>query len=359
WSLLRQAHAGAPVSYAMVDSRNGALWACLDHGHWGQKLQRSTDMGETWKETERPKYPDGEMQGAPIHELFGADFQLSEAGKAKRAPAVLSYMWCMAEGGKDKPKRLYIGTEPGGLFVSNDGGESWELVRGLWDHPSRLTDWTGGGRDFPAIHSIIVDPRDSKHVFVAISSAGVFETTDDGKTWTPRNKGMASIGTPDEQQPVAGHDPHCVVASPSNPDTLWQQNHGGIFRSTDGAKTWTRVSQEKGPARFGFPITADEKNPDVAWVVPAEADMNRAAIKGALLVCRTDDGGKTWKELRKGLPQQQCYDIVFRHALDISGDRLAFASTTGNLYISEDRGESWQCAGNNFPPVYSVRFAKT
>jgi photosystem II stability/assembly factor-like uncharacterized protein len=148
-----------------------------------------------------------------------------------------------------------------------------------------------------------------------------------------------------------------MVACPSSPDRLWQQNHCGIWRSDDGARTWVEVSEPEGPARFGFPVAVHEKNPDTAWVVPAASDEKRVAIGGALVVCRTTDGGKTWEQKRRGLPQEGCYDVVYRHALDIAGDRLAFGSTTGNAYLTEDGGESWACIGNNLPPVYSVRFA--
>jgi photosystem II stability/assembly factor-like uncharacterized protein len=330
-------HAGVPVSYAAVDPRTGVLWAGMDHGHWGQKLHFSNDMGATWEEVPAPAYP----EGAEITD-----------GK----PATLSYVWIIAPGGKDQPERVYIGTEPGGLFQSDDGGNSFHIVEGLWNHPSRKEHWFGGGRDYPGLCSIIVDPRDSDHVFVGISVGGVFETTDGGKTWEPRNKGMIACYLPDPHAEV-GHDPHFVVASPSNPDVMWQQNHCGVFRTTDGARTWENVSQSGGPVHFGFAIAADEKDSDVAWVIPAVSDEKRVAIDRALVVCRTDDGGKTWKQFRSGLPQTNCYDLVFRHALDVKGDKLAFGTTNGNVYLSEDRGESWRCLGTAFAPVYSVRFA--
>ncbi|MEO6048432.1 MAG: sialidase family protein [Candidatus Kapaibacterium sp.] len=337
WDLASHAFQGQPIPYAYVDSRNGTLWAGIDHGHWGQKLHRSTDNGATWEEIPAPKYPEGEENG-------------------DGTPATVRYLWVMAGGGADKPNRLYIGTEPGGLFRSDDGGDTWNLVEGLWNHPSRKKYWMGGGRDYAGIHSIIVDPRDSSRVQVGISCAGVFETTDDGATWEPRNNGLRAEFLPDPSVPV-GHDPHFVAASKSNPERLWQQNHGGIFRSDNGGADWEEVTEEGGPANFGFAIAVDEENPDTAWVVPATSDGERMAIQGSLCVCRTRDGGKSWEALRDGLPQARSYDVVFRHALDISGDRLAFGSTTGNAYVSEDQGNSWSCIGNNLPPVYSVRFA--
>jgi photosystem II stability/assembly factor-like uncharacterized protein len=336
WRFVCEAHRGIPISYAAVDPRNGTLWAGLDHGHWGQKLSRSRDMGASWDEVPAPKYPEGE-----------------EIRDGK--PATLSYIWYITPGGADQPKRLYLGTEPGGLFQSDDGGETFELVRGLWDHPSRKEHWFGGGRDHPGACSIVVDPRDSQHIIVGISVGGVFETHDGGKTWCGRNKGLWADFLPDGYAEY-GHDPHFILASPANPDVLWQQNHCGVFRSTDSAQTWENISQKGGPVYFGFAVAADEHDPDTAWVVPAIDAQYRLAVDHALRVCRTTDGGKTWKALRNGLPQENTYDLVFRHALDLSGDTLAFGTTTGNLYVSDDRGDTWRCIGHNFAPISSVRF---
>ncbi len=337
WTTYRRAHLGNPVAYAMHDRRTGVLWASLDHGHWGQKLTRSDDLGETWREVPAPKYP----QGAEIKD-----------GK----PATLRYLWVLAPGGRDQPGRFYLGTEPGGLFRSDDGGETFQLVEGLWNHPTRKERWFGGGRDEPGIHSILVDPRDHRRVLVGISCAGVFETVDDGETWVPRNCGLRADFLPEPDAEV-GQDPHFVHACGGHPDVLWQQNHCGIFRSTDGARAWQAISQPGDTAHFGFAVAADERDPQTAWVVPAVADEQRRAVEDALCVCRTEDGGQSWTPLRNGLPQQDCYDITYRHALDIHGDTLAFGTTTGNVFVSEDRGDTWTCLGNHFPPVYSVRFA--
>lgn len=334
----REFHLGAPVSYAAVDPRNGAWWAAVDHGHWGQKLHRSQDGGHTWEEIPAPQYPEGE--------------EITD-GK----PAVLSYIWLVTPGGADEPNRVYIGTEPGGLFISDDGGDTFSLCEPLWNHPSRKEHWFGGGRDHPGLCSIAVDPRDSKHVHIGISVGGVFETHDGGQTWEPRNKGSLACYLPNPHAEV-GHDPHFMTSTPANPDVLWQQNHCGVFRSTDGGQNWTNISQPGGPVMFGFPIMADPKDAEVAWVVPAVSDEFRLAVDRALCVCRTDDGGKTWTAFREGLPQKNCYDVVFRHALDLEGDRLAFGTTTGSVYVSQDRGESWRSLGHDFPPVYSVRFAR-
>ncbi|MCW8900459.1 MAG: hypothetical protein OQK95_07310, partial [Gammaproteobacteria bacterium] len=190
---------------------------------------------------------------------------------------------------------------------------------------------------------------------VAVSSAGVIETTDGGKTWTGRNRGMTNDYSPNPESEW-GHDPHFVTHCPGQPDHLWQQNHCGVFYSDDGARNWKKVSTPETGVHFGFPVAVDANDGRTAWVVPARADTERMAIDGGLFVARTTDGGQSWQSFRDGLPQENAYDIVLRHSLDISGDRLCFGSTTGNVYLSEDRGESWQSLGNNLPPVYSVRF---
>jgi photosystem II stability/assembly factor-like uncharacterized protein len=147
-----------------------------------------------------------------------------------------------------------------------------------------------------------------------------------------------------------------VTLCPGAPQQLWQQNHCGVFYSADGARTWKRVSQKEQGVHFGFPIAVDESRGKSAWVVPGKADMQRMTIGGRLFVARTEDGGESWEQLSHGLPQENAYDVVYRHALDLSGETLAFGSTTGNLYVSEDRGDTWAAVANNLPPIYSVRF---
>ena len=337
WEVENLSFEGVPVSIAYEDARSGTWWAALDHGHWGVKLHRSKDRGKTWDEVAAPAYPQGE--------------EIKDGVKA-----TTRYIWSIANGGKSFPSRLWIGTDPGGLFVSADEGDHFDLVKTLWEHPSRKQHWMGGGRDQPGIHSIVVDPRNENHFYVGISCAGVFETHDSGGTWYVRNKGLRADFLPDPQSDI-GHDPHILVAAPTDPDILWQQNHCGIFRSTDGARNWDDISQAEGPARFGFALAVADDNPHQAWVCPANSDTTRTAIKGALCICRTDDGGKTWKNLRNGLPQENCYDIVYRHALASSGDSVAFGTTTGNLFFSPDRGESWQTLNNYLPMIYSIQFA--
>jgi hypothetical protein len=369
WRTAGLAHAGAPVCYAARDPRSGAIWAALDHGHWGSKLSVSRDNGGTWADSGQVKYPEGARYAE--FNIFEAD----ESGQPKQAirDAKLLKLWCFAFGNDDQPGRIFVGTIPGGLFASDDDGETFELNLPLWNHESRGGDmfngdasgqskWfgtpaaVGTGEFAPGIHSIEVDPRDSKRVLLAVSCAGVIETIDGGKTWHARNNGMKVDFMP-ETDAEWGHDPHLIRLSRNNPDHVWQQNHVGVFYSSDGAKTWQPVSKQGKLPHFGFPVAADADDGKSAWVVPARSDAERMTVDGSLVVCRTQDGGESWEALREGLPQEHAHDVVYRHALDIAGPRLAFGSTTGNLYVSENRGESWVPVGHNFPPIYSVRFA--
>ena len=250
---------------------------------------------------------------------------------------------------------MYIGTEPGWLFKSTNNGDSFELVEGLWNHPSRMDQWFGGGRDHPGIHSILLDPNNENRMLVAISCAGVFETLDKGKSWAPKNRGLQADFLPDPNAEV-GQDPHLLVACASNFDVMWQQNHCGIFRTEDGGENWKDISDKGGEADFGFAIAADPKNDQMAWVVPALSDGIRVAIDKSICVCRTENGGKSWDTFRSGLPQGLAFDITYRHALDQDEETLVFGTTTGNLYISYDYGESWKTLSHNLPMIHCAEF---
>lgn len=364
-------HEGIPVCYATRDPRDGTLWASLDHGHWGPKLSRSRDGGESWEDVLSLKYPQGARH--IVQYLPTEDFDpTAPVGEPKYQDATVYKIWNITFGPAAQAGRIYAGTIPGGLFVSDDGGDSWALNRPLWNHESRggdlftgeassETHWGGtpASIDYgvfePGIHSIVIDPRDPDHMYVAASSAGILETSDGGKTWAGRNTGMRIDYLPNPEAEW-GHDPHFISNCYGQPDHFWQQNHFGVYYSDDGAQSWRKVSVPEVGVHFGFPIAVDAKDGRTAWVLPARADSERMAIDGGVFIARTNDGGRSWQTFRNGLPQENAYDIVLRHGLDVAGDCLCFGSTTGNVYLSEDRGENWQCLGNNFPPVYSVRF---
>jgi photosystem II stability/assembly factor-like uncharacterized protein len=369
WRPRLSGHAGTGANFVARDPYTGRLWALLGHGHWGAKLSISDDEGATWADAPAQiKYPEGaRFIAQDMYEDAASEFGVGVRISTK--PATLAKLWVIGFG---PGGRVYVGTIPGGLFVSRDAGASFELNLPLWNHESRggnlfdgangtETKWFGtpaseGGDFAPGIHSIVVDPRDPNRVLVAVSTAGVIETRDGGETWHAANKGMRLDHTP-EPEAEWGHDTHYIEQCEGDPDHVWQQNHTGIYYSADAARSWRKVSKPEQGVHFGFPVTADARNGRTAWVVPARSDQQRMAIEGGLFVARTDDGGETWRALRRGLPQEHAYDVVYRHALANKEGVVAFGSTTGNLYVSDDGGEGWEAVANNLPPIYAVRFA--
>jgi len=245
------------------------------------------------------------------------------------------------------------------LFLSRDCGESWTLVRSLWDRPERK-DWFGGGYDDAGIHSICVDPRDSNHVTVGVSCGGVWVTRDCGGSWECKSKGMFAEYMPPERRDDPNiQDPHRVVQCPTAPDVMWAQHHNGVFRTTDGCEQWAEVSEIR-PSKFGFAVAVHPEYSETAWFVPGVKDQCRIPVDGQLVVARTRDGGQSFEVLRKGLPQEHAFDIVYRHGLDVNetGQNLAMGSTTGGLWVTENGGDRWHSVAANLPPIYQVLFKR-
>jgi hypothetical protein len=340
WAIEDVSFLGHLVSMVLPDARDGARYAALGLGHYGVKMRKSRDGGRTWGELPAPsfpKQPEGETDTLP---------------DGKPWPWRVEQVWSLEPGHAGEPGVLWCGTIPGGLFRSSDGGASWELVRSLWDMPERKA-WFGGGADLPGIHSICVH-RDA--LTVGVSSGGVWRSTDGGASWRVASHGMyADYMPPERRDDPLIQDPHRLAQCAGRPDVIWAQHHNGVFRSTDGAASWRDLCVE--PSVFGFAVAVHPRDGDVAWLVPAVKDDARVPVDAKVVVSRTRDGGRTWEVLRRGLPQAHAYDIVYRHALDVdeTGDRLAFGSTTGSLWISEDQGDAWTSL-HHLPPIYAVRF---
>jgi hypothetical protein len=334
---------GDNVTLALADPRGG-WYAALDHGHFGVKLHRSDDRGATWTEITTPAYPK-QPEGEVEKNFWGKERTWATALIWSLAPAL------------DKDGALWCGTIPGGLFRSEDRGATWNIVEGLWFHPQRPK-WGGGGKDDAGIHSICVDPRDPKTVTVGVSIGGVWRTRDAGATWTNTAHGMRADYVPPElTNDGIAQDVHCLVQCQSSPTAFWVQHHNGIFRSTDDMASWQEIDNAK-PSVFGFPVVVDPEDPNTAWFAPAIKDEKRIPVDGKLVLSRTRDGGKTFESLSKGLPDSFAYDLVYRHGLALAPDGvLAFGSTTGNVFASPDRGESWSVVSNYLPPVHAVTFA--
>jgi hypothetical protein len=350
WEIARVDFLGEPATMFLQDPRDGKLYVALTLGHFGVKLHRSSDLGASWTECGVPVFP----QGAE----FGTGPFVPE-GASKTKPASLSEIWSLETGGPEEPDLLWAGTIPGGLFRSHDFGASWQLVDSLWDREERM-EWFGGGKDDPGIHSICVDPRDSRHVAVGISCGGVWVTRDGGTSWNCQGDGLrAEFMPPNLADNPNIQDAHRLAQSAADPDVMWIQHHNGIFHSVDGAESWTEIKTAE-PSSFGFATCAHPHDAQTAWFVPGVKDECRVPVDAELVVTRTTDGGKSFEILREGLPQRHCYDIVFRHGLDVdaTGARLVMGSSTGGLWISEDSGDSWATVSNLLPQIYCVRFER-
>jgi len=326
---------GVPILNAKSDPRDGSVWALAGHGHWGAKLYVA--RGGEFEETTCPAFPEG----------FEID-AVTEFGHRKEK-AVVKHLYTIEPVGE--PGRYLIGCDPGGLFESTDGGATWSVNEPLWTLRNEHNWFEGGGGVM--LHSIAADPRDPGRMHVGVSCAGVYETADGGRSWTPRNQGVLVTFLP-EKYPEYGQDTHMLRRGANDPDVLWQQNHCGNFRTTDGGKTWKDVSEGM-VSSIGFCLALDEADDEVAWTVPMESDVCRVAPGGALVACRSEDGGETWTDHREGLPQRHCYDIVLRHAMDARGGVVVFGTACGKLFASEDRGNSWIALETGLPPIHSVQ----
>jgi hypothetical protein len=337
WKLGAPRFPGEPVSQFVRDPYTGACYAALRLGHFGVKLWKSEDAAGEWKEIAAPAFPPKPTEGEWMDDA---------------TPWTVDMVWGLEAG----PGTLWAGCLPAGLFKSTDSGASWQLVESLWLRPERR-EWMGGGYDHAGIHSIAVDPRDVRHVTIAISCGGVWQTHDGGTTWANTSKGMVADFMPPERKEDGNiQDVHRMVQCAGQPDVLWAQNHFGIYRSTDGGMQWLRMKAPQ-PSDFGFAVAVDPRDPQTAWFVPAHSDAQRMPVDGRMVATRTRDGGASFDTFGSGLPSHDAYHLVYRHALAVSDDgaTLAMGSTTGGLWVSEDAGATWQCLSRDLPPIAVVR----
>ena len=350
WTVEGPQHFGCIVHHVVRDPRDGkTLVAGVRTGHLGPTVQRSVDGGKTWQESPQPPaFATGEPRGRAVDHVF----------------------W-LTPGHASEPGVWYAGTSPQGLFRSEDGGVTWSAVAGFNDHPQQKA-WVGddkdGTPDGPKLHSVLVDPRDPKHLYLGMSSGGVFESTDRGETWRALNRGV-SIDVlpplPDGKEYEFGHDPHAVQLHPGRPDRLYQQNHFGIYRlDRDRGERWTRIGrampEEVGDR--GFPMVVHPHDPETAWVFPMDGTdvWPRVSPSGRPAAYVTRDGGASWQRQDRGLPSEQAWWTVKRQAMCADTEQqvgLYFGTTSGEVWASSDEGESFACIGRHLPHVYAVTCA--
>jgi hypothetical protein len=339
---------GHIISHVVLDPRDGrTLLAAAKTGHLGPTIFRSTDLGRTWTEAARPpafpKAPEGETGRVVDHTFWLTPAHPSE------------------------PNAWYAGTSPQGLFRSEDGGVTWEPLPGLNDHPEYRV-WMGGPQDGtpdgPKLHSVIVDPRNPAHLYLGMSSGGVHESRDRGRSWKPLIQGLEVVEELDPSN-VAFHDPHCVRLCPSNPDRLYQQNHCGIYRLDRPSDQWVRIgkSMPKRVGDIGFPVVVHPRDAETVWVFPMDGSTvwPRTSPDGTPCAYVTRNGGKSWQRLDAGLPKEQAWWTVKRQAMAADAQDpvgLYFGTTSGEMWMSRDESNRWACIARHLPEIYAVETAQ-
>ena len=338
---------GHIVNHMVLDPRDGkTLLAAAKTGHIGPTIFRSLDRGRSWQEAKRPpafpKAPEGQ-QGRVVDHTF----------------------W-LTPGHASEPGAWYAGTSPQALFRTDDGGMSWEPVPGFndgWETRRGMGGQQDGTPDGPKLHSIIVDPRDPAHLYLAMSGGGVHESTDTGRNWSALVQGLEVVEGFDPAN-IAFHDPHCVRICPSNPDRLYQQNHCGIYRLDRPSREWVRIGRNmpKQVGDIGLPLAVHPRDAETACVFPMDGTMvwPRTSPGGQPCVYVTRNGGKSWRRLDSGMPARQVWWTVKRQAMAAdAGDPvgLYFGTTSGEVWASRDEGKRWSCVARHLPEIYAVEAA--
>jgi len=386
WTIDGPHFLGHIANHLVLDPRDRrTLLLAARTGHLGPTVFRSRDRGKSWHEASRPpafpkvpagwRDPDAEQGGLPswqqagrrrFEPLAGAGPEPAAAAAAPEGGRVVDYVHWLSPGHPDERDTWYAGSSPQALFRSEDGGDTWSPVSGFNDHP-RWSEWTGAGEDGTPdgslLHSILVDPRDPRHLYVGLSGGGVFESVDGGSDWRPLNRGTAADFLPDPD-PEFGQDPHCVRMHPLEPDVLWQQNHCGIYRLVRPAERWHRVGEAmpREVGDIGFGIALHPRDPATAWVFPMDGTSvwPRTSPGGRPALYRTRDAGASWERQDRGLPLEQAWLTVYRQAL--AADRhdpvgVYFGTTSGEVWASPDEGEAFACIARHLPAVQAVEVA--
>lgn len=345
WTLSDPYFLGHIIYHVAPDPRNSSrLVMAAKTGHLGPTVYHSANRGQTWIESTSPP-------------------AFSKMDPEQANGKVVDSVFWISPGHASEPNRWYAGTAPPGLFVTDDNGVSWSPVAGFNDSPD-FSPWTKVGDATPGgqmVHSVNINPTDKKHMYLAISTGGVFESTDQGNTWAPLNKGCSAEFLPDPNAEY-GHDPHCLVVHPQHPERLYQQNHCGIYRMDRPSNEWVRIGKNmpKEIGDIGFPIVVHPRNTDTAWVFPMDGTevWPRTSPDGKPAVYVTTDGGSSWQRQDNGLPSQHAYFTVKRQAMTNDNSAplgLYFGTSQGEVWASSDEGKSWQCLVQYLPEIYCLR----
>jgi photosystem II stability/assembly factor-like uncharacterized protein len=320
-----------PIYHAVHDSATGTIYAAAASEWHGSTIWRSPDLGETWTQSsEGLAYEaDGERKLSKVSTLAVKD------------------------------GRVLVGVEAPGIFQSSDGGDSWSVLStlagepgsDLWDDPENQPPGHLG------ISALMFDTVTSSRFWAIVQGMGLFETEDDGTSWTPRNRGLrADWPRPHEE---VGFCVHKFVRSPVDPDRMYQQNHVGMHRSDDAGQSWVEITEGL-PTEFGFAAATHPHDRDTFYVIPLDPGHGRCMPDGHAAVWRTRDAGGTWQRLDRGLPTEGAYVGVLREGMAIDGydsPGLYFGTSTGQVFASADEGESWSEIAGYLPAISSVEVA--
>ena len=331
WTLRGPFCEGWTVYHAIYDNESGTIYAAAASEWHGSAIWRSRDLGETWE-----------------HSGEGISYGDEDGRKVSKVSTL------MTAGDK-----LLVGVEAPGIFESSDGGETWSLLTTLAGQPGSEV-WDDPANQPPGhlgISNLVPDRADPSHFWAVVQGIGAYETADGGSTWAPRNKGLRRDWPADWEE--VGYCVHKLVRSPSDPQRMYQQNHVGMHRSDDAGHSWTEISEGL-PSEFGFAAAVHPHDRDTFYVVPLDPGHGRVMPDGKATVWRTQDGGSSWKPMRKGLPQQDAHLGVLRQGMAIDSydsPGLYFGTSTGQVFASADAGDTWTQLADFLPSISSVEVA--